>query len=561
MGKAIKIFAISLLIISGVGNSRAQLAINPDENKICAHIKKLDANGSLLGWYKPDVPGASYTHVAKLASEFIKDRTPVDPETGLPLYYISCCFQGPHMRSQEEFDKGVTWGDWMHNPACVWAGLVQSLVLDYRVYSGDESYIDLVGEMLDYQLENGTTPSDWPWPNVPYASSDPGETIYQGATRWEHDGMRGDGLHGVEPDKIGELGIAYLLFYEVTEENKYLEAAIHCTNALAKYVKDEAAGLDPFTPVSTNRSPWPFRINARTGVVIDHYCSNVIEPIRLFDELIRISDRIDIDTAIHSYKDARKLAWDWLYSKNGPMKTSIWNAYFEDIPNDLDETNRVQITPMETARYLIKNPGMDPDLNINIPALIYWVASVFATDGMDAIKEQTWCYEPMGSHTARFASICALWYEHTGDIRFKEMAYSHFNLASYMTDPNGVVRVGPSWPGSWFSDGYGDYIRHFMEGVAAVPEWAPSGENHLLKSRSVVQDIEYDHKKVSLRTFDNEGELTFRLESKPKKVMAGSSGIKENKNGQDTGWTWKSLNSGGILKVLYSGDNNITIEM
>ncbi|MFC2123625.1 hypothetical protein ACFLU5_02340 [Bacteroidota bacterium] len=561
MKKSLKLFIILLIMATGVDNALAQIAINPNGNKIAAHVKQLDKNGNLLGWYKPEIPGASYTHVAKLASEFIKDGTPIDPASGLPLYYISCCFQGPHMRTQEEFDMGVTWEGWMHNPACVWAGLVQSLVLDYRVYSGDASYIDLVRDMLDYQLENGTTPSDWPWANVPYASSDPGETIYQGATRWEHDGMRGDGLHGVEPDKIGELGIAYLLFYEVTEELKYLDAAIHCANALVKYVKDEAAGLDPFTPVNTNRSPWPFRVNARTGVVIDHYCSNVIEPIRLFDELIRISNRIDIDTAISSYKNARKYAWDWLYSKNGPMKTSIWNAYFEDIPNDPDETNRVQITPMETARYLIKNPDMDPDLETNIPALVYWVASAFATDGMDAIKEQTWCYEPMGSHTARFASICAMWYEYTGDARFKEMATSYFNLATYMTDPNGVVRVGPSWPGSWFSDGYGDYIRHFMEGVRSIPEWAPPGENHLLKSVSVVQDIKYDPKKVTLKTFDDEGKLTFRLASKPKKVIVGSSGIKENKKGTDTGWTWESLNIGGILKVLYSGDNTITIEM
>jgi len=359
MEKIIKLLFLFIIMVTGITTTNAQLAINPDVNKIAAHDKQLDKNGNLLGWYKPEIPGASYIHVAKLASEFIKDGTPIDPKSGLPLYYISCCFQGPHLRTQEEFDNGLTWEGWMHNPACVWAGLVQSLVLDYRVYSGDETYIDLVRGMLDFQLENGTTPSDWPWANVPYASSDPGETIYQGATRWEHDGMRGDGLHGIEPDKIGELGIAYLLFFEVTEETKYLDAAIHCANALVKYVKDEAAGLDPFTPVNTNRSPWPFRVNARTGVVIDHYCSNVIEPIRLFDELIRISDLIDIDTAITSYKNTREKAWNWLYSKNGPMKTGIWNAYFEDIPNDPDETNRVQITPMETALVCVSDqPGI-----------------------------------------------------------------------------------------------------------------------------------------------------------------------------------------------------------
>lgn len=548
-----------LLTVTGIMSSVAQISHNVDENMIAGHVKNLDAQGNLQAWYKPDVPGAAYTHVARLASEFIKDGTPIDPASGLPLYYISCCFQGPHIRNQEDFDKGITWEDWMHNPACVFAGLLQSLVLDYRVYSGDASYIDLVRGMLDYQLENGTTPPDWPWANVPYASSDPGATIYQGATRWENEGFRGDGLHGIEPDKVGELGIAYLKFYEVTMESRYLEAAIHCANALATHVKDEVEDAGPFAATQTSRSPWPFRVNARTGVVIDNYCSNVIEPIRLFDELIRIRDRIEMDIPIDSYKNARDLAWEWLYSKHGPMKTSVWNAYFEDITNDPDQTNRVQITPMETARYLIKNPDMDPNLQINIPALIYWVASAFATDGMDAIKEQSWCYEPMGSHTARFASICALWYEYTGENRYKELAYRYFNLATYMTDPNGVVRVGPSWPGSWFSDGYGDYIRHFMEGVAAIPEWAPAGENHLLKSTSVVQDIQYSPEQISLRTFDPDGKLTFRLASKPDKVLVGNKVIKEIRSEQDTGWIWISLKNGGVLKVFYSTDNNVRI--
>jgi len=112
----------------------------------------------------PEVPGAGYAHVARPASEFIKSGTPIDPVTGEKIYFISCCFQGPHMRGQDEFDRGVTWEEWMHNPACVWAGLVQGLVLDYRVFSGDNGYVDVAGEMLDFQLQHGTTPAGWPWP-------------------------------------------------------------------------------------------------------------------------------------------------------------------------------------------------------------------------------------------------------------------------------------------------------------------------------------------------------------------------------------------------------------
>jgi hypothetical protein len=93
--------------------------------------------------------------------------------------------------------------------------------------------------------------------------------------------------------------------------------------------------------------------------------------------------------------------------------------------------------------------------------------------GAITISEQVEYRYKMGSHTARFASVLALWYERTGDEAAREKAFRSFNWASYMCDRRGVVRVGPTEQSFWFSDGYGDYIRHFMAGLSSVPEWAP----------------------------------------------------------------------------------------
>ncbi len=532
------------------------------QEEICSHKVQRDASGKILAWHAPQTPGAGYVHVCKLASEFIKSGTPADPKTGKKLYLLYCCFDGPHIKSQEAFDTGKTAGGWMHNPACVYAGLVQGLVLDWRVFTGDDSYIDVVREMLDHQIDFGSTEPDWKWPNVPYASSDPGEVVYVGATKWEHEAMRGEGLHGIEPDKLGELGIGYVKFYEVTEEKKYLDAAIHCADALAKHARVIPEDPNIFLGPQADKSPWPYRVNARTGVVISEYCSNVIEPIRLFDELIRIKNRIGLsDEKVGAYQKARDIAWKWLYCRYGPMKTFIWNAYFEDVPNDPGRLNRVQITPLETARYLLKHPEMDPDIASNVPALIYWVAGAFATEGMDAIKEQTWCYEPMGSHTARYASICAMWYERTRDPYFKEQAYRFFNFASYMTYDSGVVAVGPRWLGSWFSDGYGDYIRHFMEGLAAIPEWAPADENHLLRSTSVVQKIKYSSNRIEYKTYDDDSTEVLRITSKPKKITVNGKGIELRTDLNAEGWTWQPLKEGGVLKIRHTEGPEITINM
>src|SRR5260370_7910186 len=63
---------------------------------------------------------------------------------------------------------------------------------------------------------------------------------------------------------------------------KYLRAAVHCADALVKNYK---AG-------DQDHSPWPVRLSARDGktegTAMGPYSANVIKPIMLFDELIRL---------------------------------------------------------------------------------------------------------------------------------------------------------------------------------------------------------------------------------------------------------------------------------
>jgi hypothetical protein len=519
-----------------------------NQDTLCGHKIIRDHNQIILGWYKPETPGAVYSKVVQLASEFIKD-VPNESNTGLPMYLVTCCFHGPHMTD----GKNIIPERWPHNPACVYAGSVQSLAVKYRVYTGDDSYLKLVQEMLDYQLVNGTTPESWIWPSVPYASADPFSKIYQGAMDWEYDGMRGDGLHNIEPDKVGELGYGYLCFYEITNDNKYLNAAIKCADALAKHIRNVTVDTSSFAKYSIKQSPWPFRVNARTGVVKSEYCSNVLEPIKLIDELMRISDKINLTyEQLLMYKKAIDIAWSWLFSKAGPMTTFIWNGYFEDIPNDPDISNRLQITPIEIAKYLILHPEKDRYIDKDVPSLINWVASAFKTESLDAIKEQTWCYEPMGSHTARFGSVCALYFERMGNPWYKEQAFRFMNVASYMTYENGVVTVGPNWPGSWFSDGYSDYIRHFFDAMAAIPEWAPAGEDHLLRSSSIVQSIDYQSNQILFNTFDDVSKVVLRLDKKPISICINGKKIEQRKVLETNTWTWTSLNIGGIVGLYYT---------
>jgi hypothetical protein len=432
--------------------------------------------------------------------------------------------------------------------------------VDFHAYTGDRAYLELVRRMLDHELAHGTTPADWPWAQVPYASADPGSAEYHGATKWEWDGMRGDGLHGVEPDKIGELGMGYLRFYEITEEPKYLEAALRCGDALAKHVRDLVPNNEDLIHSAAHVSPWPFRVNARTGVVIDDYTANVIEPIRLFDELLRVRERIGLaPERAAAFQRARTLAWQWLLSRNGPLFTGIWNGYFEDVPSDPKLMNRVQIIPMETARYLLEQMPADVDAVRQAEALAAWVRAAFGERDEPSINEQAWCFVPMGSHTARYASVEALLFERTGETRFKEEAYRYFNWASYCTAENGIVSVGPRWTGTWWSDGYGDYIRHFLEGMAAVPEWAPANENHLLRTSSIVQEIRYDDAAIHYRVFDGDGTERLRVTAKPQRVLAGDRELAGSEEGGGEGWSWRPLAEGGVTEIRRRDAREISV--
>jgi hypothetical protein len=558
--KIINMIKTSVFIV--LGSLLLNIHASGKRDSILTHKVEYDAGGKILGWFHPDYPGASYDKVINLASNFIKNICPVEPSSGLPLYMVHAWYSSPKEAGREKFEKGLSGSDDGFTPACTFENFVQSFVLGYFPYSGDSSYIGILRKCLDHLIEYGTTPSGWKWPDCPYASANPRSPEYYGATHWGVGG-RNDGPYVIEPDKVGDIGIQFLNFYKVTGKQLFFEAAVKCADALVKNVRNTPRKQEGKFFSGILQSPWPFRVCAENGQVLEEYTSNVVGALKLFDELILLKTTLQLnENKVAEYRKTRNLVWEWLYSTEGPMKTFVWKGYFEDMPNDPNNKNLNQITPLEFARYLIKNPGLDPDMDINVPAIINWVTSAFKTKDKEAITEQFWCYWGMGSHTARYASICALWYEKTKIEQFKEEAYRSFNWSTYLCTGEGYVITGPEFPSQyWFSDGYGDYVRHFIEGIAAVPEWAPQGENHLLRTSSVIKSISYQPSEIRYVTFDNESQEVLRLSSKPINISVNDKIIKEIKSPDGEGWTWKSLEYGGILRLRKATGDEIKIRM
>jgi hypothetical protein len=509
---------VSTLGITGTAHSAQTLNDHPVVQ---------DSGGRLLAWVTPQ--GDAYGSVVQLAFRFLADRVPA-ARNGLPAYY-----------SHSYLDKYTLQpADWPHNPAGLNAMLTESL-LGYYAYSGDATAIDLSRRVVDYHLANGLTPSDWAWPGVPFASADAGATEYRGARMGDRSG-RGDGYGAIEPDKVGELGYALIRLYEQTGDVRYRDAAVAWADVLVRHQRDGDA----------DRSPWPFRVSARDGEVREEYTANTIAPIKLFDELIRLGMGDSI-----GYERARQRAWAWLMEY--PMRTNAWANYFEDVELSGGKNNVNQLVAVETARYLLQNPQRDPNWHSDVTKILQWTERTFGRDefGATSIAEQSVFSHPMGSHTARYASVNALLYAQTGDASAREEAFRSFNWATYMTLADGRVIDGPEVNQIWFTDGYGDYIRHLLAGMAAVPEWAPPGQDHLLGSSSVVRSASYRTGDVQYTTSDAAGTEVLRLSFVPSGVTLDGQPLNQLADLAQVGYTFDPAL--GTLRIRREGGTHVAV--
>jgi hypothetical protein len=514
------------------------------------HAPVLDGQGRLLAWYHPE-KNQGYDQVLKLGWDFIEHKVPADTrhKTGLKIYLINSVFD----------DATLQGYNWQHNPAMVYGSFVDSLAGWYP-YSGDEEAIRAVREMLDHELAHGTTPADSEWAGVPFATNCDDEPDYGRCIQ----DMPHEFYGGIETDKIGELGTGYVLFYEMTGERKYLEAALRCAEALAKHIR----------PGDAEHTPWPFRVDAHTDEVLagEEYGGIVASSLRLLDELIRLRAG---DTA--SFQKARDTAWAWLLNQPLNRRSRAWDkwsGYFEDVPKDTENVN--QAAPTYTAYYILSRPdpaAMDRDWSNHVGYLIDWVRKTLGRGpffGAWGIDEQgrppTYigcCSRAgLGSDTSRWAAINAMYYEKTGDAQAREDAFRSLNYATYFAGSDGRISCcGIGFGGQyWFSDGYSDYLRHFNWAMGAIPELAPMGENHLLRSTSVVQKVTYSGRSVKCRTFDNDSTEVLRLNFRPSSVTAGGMALSEKQGLREEGYTLQALPAGDyVLRIHHVNSNEVNV--
>ncbi len=300
---------------------------------------------------------------------------------------------------------------------------------------------------------------------------------------------------------------------------------------------------------------------------------------RLFTELISIN-KGNVD----EYKRAFGIFLSWM--QEYPLKTNKWGPFFEDIAGWSD----TQINAVTFAQYMMENRELFPEWKSQVRGILDWVYQRLGNHewekdfGVIVINEQTAYEVPGNSHSSRQASMELLYAKLTGDNTWKDNAIRQLNWATYMVDDDGKNRYPRDQ--IWMTDGYGDYIRHYLRAMAYEPELAPDHAMHLLSSTSVITRIEYSRQpetsdenpdeillrysssdaasreEILLRynSSDAPSREEIRLLEKPGKVLADGISLSEVSQGDGEGWFWKPLSKGGLLTVIHDEAKDIEVK-
>jgi hypothetical protein len=489
----------------------------------CTHRVALDGEGKIVPWYTPRAN--AYDHFLHLRWDFIKNHVPLSPgpdtRSRYPQYYFYCAFKISDGRLQPDTwmnDIGEKIPNWFENARL------------YYAYTGDESVMKLITDFADYTLEHGTSDSTFAWPGFPYTTTNAGDTLFRGFTsagRFV--------FHEIQVDHAGEMGLTYYRLYLFSGDKKYLSASLDIANVLASKIQDG----------NGETSVLPYRVVMDDGRVTAPYGANWTGCYMLFDNLAR-----DKTGNVNEYIGAREKIKRFLLGY--PMKTGYWTDGHSD--TDIkSNTYKSNLSASNMTLCLFDYPDLDPEWKKDIPGLIQWTEDNFifrtAKDeppslwGANLVGEQDSFNYKMDYQTARYAAECARWYKVSGDKSYKEKAYRSLNLVTYCNDSLGMAFESPVSKGilSWWSDCYGECPRMFYHVFAAIPEWAPPGEDHILYSEGILREVSYARNSVKYSA-TTRGTEYLRLSFKPSSVTLN--GEKIPGKGSPDGYEIKSLGNG-----------------
>ncbi len=535
-GQVLTIVAISVLTFTAAAQNKGEIKDSSDSAKLRfaenTHPLILDEQSKIISWIKPQ--STAYDQFLRQRWNFIKHNVPnspgPEPRSLYPQYYFYCAYRPKNGTLEPD--------QWMNDVGEKIPNWFESARLYYQ-YTGDSSVMTIVRKLADYAMQHGTSPADFSWPNFPYTTTNAGDTEFRGFTS-----AKRFSLHEIQVDHAGEIGLSYYRLYLYTGNEKYKQAAIRIANTLASKVRQGSA----------KQSPWPYLVIMSTGEITSDYGANWTGCYTLLKNLAdqKIGD-------VNAYRGACAKVKDFLLTY--PLKSGYWTDGHSDTPVK-SNTYKSNLSASNFKLFLFDYPEFDTDWRSDIPQLIQWTEDNFITRGAPGEPGNMWGANIVGEQdeflfkmdyqTARYAAECARWYAITGDVSFKEKAFRSLNWVTYCNDSNGMAFESPLSKdiSNWWSDCYGEGPRMFYHVFAAVPEWAPPGENHILYSAGILKAVSYQPKQIEYTATDNAGIEYLRTSFRPTSVSIGGIEIPLTADKNKMQYTLKNLEGGDYAVAI-----------
>jgi hypothetical protein len=489
------------------------------------------ADGSILPWFSAD-RGVSYDTCIRLVWNFW-NRMETD-SNGLK-YYMN------HQVWRPEHDMRGLGGDQINMALSSWALLY--------AYTGNRAVLENMKYMADEYIGRSLADGRAMWPFIPYPYN---TEIHSGV----YDGDMRNGKGITQPDKAGTFGYELINLWKITGDKKYFAVAKLIGTTLESKI---TAGDD-------KRSPLPFRVNAetgQTGMLFDNsgtgktvepalYTTNWTGTMMLFEELAK-SEPADSVKWMNGFRSLL----DWM--KDYPLKTNKWGPFFEDIPGWSDtQTNAITF-----AWFIMNHREYFPEWQSDVKGIIDWTYRELGNNEYNKYKvtvmnEQTAYRVPGNSHTSRQASVELMYSVLSGDNTYTVNAIRALDWATYTVATDGRNRYIRD--DIWLTDGYGDYVRHYLRALYWIPELASFKSNAILGSTSLITSVSYDLGAVTYTTSDNSSYEKIVLVMRPGIIAINGTEANEMiDNSEEEGWIWTPSEEGGILEVIKKTGKRVDI--
>ncbi len=317
----------------------------------------------------------------------------------------------------------------------------------------DPVYLKTACSMGDYLVKETLTPNSGQYPSFTRSTGKRDQFPLSADC-----GAQADRPYEIEPDKGGIAGYALVLLFEAAGERKYLEQALQNARVLAANQKQGDA----------THSPWPFRVDHRSGEARGRVSGNMTYILRLYDALLA-----------HGYEEfaaPRRLLWEWIKRDqipNAGTDGALFAQFFEDHDTP---TNRTAWAPLNLARYLLeKKQLLDPEWRDDSAALIEFVRRNFTHTefGIIVCHEQDEDLQAWGGINSTYGAVLALYATATGSPSAADEARQALDFTLYSIDELGRPRdlSKNPLPGGWQEDAHTDVIHNYVDALRAFQDW------------------------------------------------------------------------------------------